>query len=130
MANKNTKKDVLSIEDILKRKDFFKNKNNETKEVYIKRLDSNIVISKADDLLCADIADMDDNLESNKYFVYEIVKEPNLKDPKLHEEFEIKNPLDIVTALFDPGEINGIATEGMKLAGFYGGVELVDDLKN
>ena len=40
------KKEVLSLKDILKRKEYFKNKKNETKELYVKGLDGNIVITK------------------------------------------------------------------------------------
>lgn len=124
------KKDVITLKDILNRKEFFKKKKTETTELYIKSLDANIVINKPDESLCSDCIDMDDNSESNKYFVYEIVKEPNLKDEELQKGFGVTNPLDIVTELFSPGEIAGIATEGMKFAGFYGGVETVNELKN
>ncbi len=124
------KKDVLTIKDILNRKEYFNNKNKETKELFIKRLDANIVISKPDIELCSDCQDMDNNHETNKYFVYEIIQEPNLKDTKLHEEFGIDNPLDIIDKIFDVGEVNGISTEGMKFAGFYEGVEVVEELKN
>lgn len=126
MANKN----VLTLKDILNRKEYFKGKNKETRELYIKRLDANIVISKPDVELCSDIADMDNNHDTNKYFMYEIVVEPNLKDSKLHEEFGVADPADIIDEIFDPGEVNRICTEGMKFAGFYDGVEVVEDLKN
>ncbi len=125
MANKN----VLTLKDILNRKEYFKGKNKETRELYIKRLDANIVISKPDVELCSDIADMDNNHDTNKYFMYEIVVEPNLKDSKLHEEFGVADPVDIIDEIFDPGEVNRICTEGMKFAGFYDGVEVVEDLK-
>lgn len=124
------KKNVLTLKDILNRKEFFKNKNKETKELYIKRLNANIVISKPDAALCSDCFDMGENHEANRYFIYEIIQEPNLKDEELHKEFGVEEPLDIVDELFDTGEIASIATEGMKLAGFYGGVEVVEDLKN
>ena len=124
------KNNVLTLKDILKRKDFFKAKNKETRELYIKRLDANIVITKPDIALCSECLDMEDSHESNKYFVYEIIAEPNLKDAKLQEEFGVVEPIDIVDELFDAGEIAGIATEGMKFAGFYGGVEVVEELKN
>lgn len=124
------KKNILKIEDILKRKDFFKNKKNETKELHIKSLDCNIVIKKADATLCYECMDMEDNEEANKFFVYETVSEPNLKDTKLHEEFGCITPLDIVYEIFEPGEVAGIATEGMKFAGFHGGVEEIEALKN
>lgn len=124
------KKNVLTLKDILNRKDYFNNKKNETRELYIKSLDANVVISKPDTALCSDCIDMEDNHESNKYFVYEIMLEPNLKDTKLHEEFGLDDPLDIVDVLFDTGEVAGIATEGMKFAGFYGGVEVAEELKN
>lgn len=124
------KKEVLKLEDILSKKETLKNRHKETKELFVKRLDGNIVISKPDIVLCGDISEMENNHDTNKYFVYEIVTEPNLKDPKLHEAFGVDDPIDIVDEIFDVGEINMISTEGMMFAGFYNGVEVVENLKN
>ncbi len=72
---------------------------------------------------------MENSIESDKYFVYEIVKKPNLKSEKLHTEFGCKdNPLDIVDVLFETGEIADIAKIAASFAGF-GVVEEVEDLK-
>ena len=124
------KKDVITLKDILKRKDYFENKRNETKELYIKSLDANIVINKPEKELCMECIDMEDASEGDRYFVYEIIKEPNLHDTELHEAFGVKVPTDIVDKIFDPGEIAGIAKEGMEFAGYFNSVKAIDDLKN
>lgn len=124
------KKEVITLKDILKRKDFFEKRKNETKELYIKSLDANIVISKPTKELCIDVLDMEDTSEGDRYFIYEIIKEPNLHDTELHKEFNVKNPLDIIDKIFDPGEISGIAKEGLKFAGYTDGVMAVEDIKN
>lgn len=124
------KKNVVTLKDILKRKEYFENKKNETKELYVRSLDGNIVISKPDRDLCMESLEMEDASEGDRYFVYEIVKEPNLHDTELHEAFGVKVPIDILDKLFDPGEISAIAKEGMEFAGYFNAVKAIDDLKN
>ncbi|EGT4600855.1 TPA: phage portal protein [Clostridioides difficile] len=124
------KKEMVTIEDILRRKEYFAKKSEETKQLYIPSLDGNIEISKPDRMLCLDAIEMEDAVEGDKYFVYEIVKSPNLKSEKLHAEFGCKdNPLDIVDVLFEAGEITDIVKIATKFAGF-GVVEEIEDLKN
>ncbi|EGT4532630.1 phage portal protein [Clostridioides difficile] len=124
------KKEMITIEDILRRKEYFAKKSEETKQLYIPSLGGNIEIAKPDRELCIDVTEMENSSESDKYFVYEIVKKPNLKNEKLHTEFGCKdNPLDIVDVLFETGEIADIAKIAASFAGF-GVVEEVEDLKN
>ncbi|HFL3675468.1 TPA: phage portal protein [Clostridioides difficile] len=124
------KKEMITIEDILKRKEYFAKKSEETKQLYIPSLGGNIEIAKPDRMLCLDAVEMEDPIESDKYFVYEIVKKPNLKNGKLHVEFGCEdNPLDIVDILFETGEITDIVKIATKFAGF-GIVEEIEDLKN
>lgn len=127
---KNEKNQVVTLKDILKRKEFFENKKNQTMELFVKSLDGNIVISKPDRELCMDCLDMEDASEGDRYFVYEIVKEPNLQSTELHEAFGVDVGIDIIDKLFDPGEIASIAKEGMKFAGYIDSVKTVEDLKN
>ena len=70
MANK----EVLSLKDILKRKDYFKNKRNETKELYVKGLDGNIVVSKIDRDLYLEALDMERG-EGDLHIVYNSIFE-------------------------------------------------------
>jgi len=39
-------------------------------------------------------------------------------------------PMDIVSKIFNPGTIAGIAKAGLKLAGYESNVTAVEDLKN
>ncbi len=52
--------EVITIEDILKRKEFFKNKKKETKKLYVKSIDACIVVEKPDKELLFDVQEMDD----------------------------------------------------------------------
>ncbi|WP_131042364.1 phage tail assembly chaperone [Clostridioides difficile] len=129
MDNKKNKKEIITIEDILRRKEYFSNKSEETKQLYIPSLGANIEIAKPDRELCIDATEMEDADEGEKYFVYEVVKNPNLKNEKLQDEFKCNEPLEIVDILFEPGEITDIAKIAMKFAGF-GTVEEIESLKN
>lgn len=128
-----SKKEIITIEDILKRKDFYKNKKVETKELYIRSIDSNIVIKKPDKELMYDVSDMSDkgnDKDADNYLVYESIVEPNLKDPKLQEAFKdsIENPMDILFEIFDPMEVSGIASQIVIFAGLNG-VKEIEDVK-
>nr|WP_285842874.1 hypothetical protein [Metabacillus litoralis] len=68
--------------------------------------------------------------KADPFMVYNIVVEPNLKDPNLQKEFGCVEPDDIVEKLFESGEISNIAQIGMELAGYKSGVKKVNDLKN
>lgn len=119
----------ITIEDILKRKDFFKNKKNETMRLNTKSL-GEIVIEKPDVDLLNDLNLIEDEAEGDKYFVYEIIKEPNLHDEKLLEGFGCKsNPCDIVHELFDVLEVSEIARKAMSFAGL-GTVTEIEEIKN
>ncbi len=119
----------ITIEDILKRKDFFKNKKNEIMRLNTKSL-GEIVIEKPDVDLLNDINLIEDEMEADKYFVYEIIKEPNLHDDKLLEGFGCGgNPCDIVHELFDVLEVSEIARKAMSFAGL-GTVTEIEEIKN
>lgn len=121
---------VLTIEDILKRKDFFKEKKKETKKLYIKSIDSCILIEKPSKELIYDSQDMQDEKDSDAYLVYECIKEPNLHSKELLDSFkdEIVQPFDILFEIFDTLEVTNIARELVKMAG-YSSVEEVEELK-
>ena len=121
---------VISLEDMLKRKDFFKKRKEEKLELYVKSLDGNIKVIKADKALCIEVSELEEYEDEDAYFVYNVVCEPNLKDPKLHEAFGIVNPPDIVYEIFEVGEVAQISKKAMEFAGFNSGVEIVDEIKN
>ena len=125
MANK----EVLSLKDILKRKDYFKNKRNETKELYVKGLDGNIVISKIDRDLYLEALDMERG-EGDLHIVYNSIVEPNIQYPQLHKEFGVEVPYAILDELFEPGEIANISNEILGFSGYLNSVEVIDELKN
>ena len=125
MANK----EVLSLKDILKRKDYFKNKKNETKELYVKGLDGNIVINKIDRDLYLEALDMERG-EGDLHIVYNSIVEPNIQDPQLHKEFGVEVPYSILDELFEPGEIANISNEILAFSGYLNSVEAIDELKN
>lgn len=124
-----SKKEVLTIEDILKRKEFFKNKKKETKKLYVKSIDSCIVVQKPDRELMYDSYEMDSK-ESDEYLVYESIIEPDLHSKEILDMYadEIKKPLDIVNIIFDSVEITEIAKKLAELGG-YDSVSEVEEIK-
>lgn len=82
--------------------------------------------------IVVDVWGMPDNMEANKFLIYECVVEPNLKDSQLQKEFGCGEPTDIVPAIFQVGEISTIATEIMNRAGFGGNIssKIHKEIKN
>jgi hypothetical protein len=129
-----TKKNkVLSIAEILKRKDELKNKVNKTARLYIDSLESEIVIKAPDRQLAFELiakAQAGDD-KADLHAVYECCIEPNLKSKELQEGLGVFAPIDVVDAIFDAGEVASISGHILQLAGFGQGVQkVVDDLKN
>ncbi len=121
----------LTLEELMRRKEqiLAAKKVKKTKTLYIESLDSTIIIEEPDGALVNDAVEME--TDGDKYMVYNSVKEPNLKDAKLREEFGCIEPTDIVDMLFDAGEIPQIATQCMALAGYKeGNVKAVEEIKN
>ena len=110
-----------------------KQKEKSLKEFKNIRLgDSNIVVNKLSDSKILDLMDemdedstMKENILVFKEMVFESV--PMLKDKELIGTFELSEPIDIVTKVFEIGEIIKISEELLDL---YGLGDLKDDLKN
>ncbi|MCI1593214.1 phage tail assembly chaperone [Heyndrickxia oleronia] len=124
----------LTLNDLIKDKERIQPKENVTKELLVERLGATVTIRRAERSLVLDTIDLanDDNFKGNsdEFFVYNIVTEPNLKDTELQKVYGCVEPTDIVHKIFEVGEITSIAQEGMKLAGYNDKVTPVDDLKN
>lgn len=123
---KMTKRTKLTLQELLRRKEQMleAKKTKATKELYISSIDATITIEEPDGALCRDANDMEPG-EGDKYMCYECIKEPNLKAKEVQEAFGCAEPMDVVEAIFKPGEIPQIAIECMKLAGYMGGVETI-----
>lgn len=132
MSKKNIKK--LTVTDLIKKKEQLKQKESSTEELFIPSLDAYIIIEKPTRSLCMEaLAVAQDENTSDKadlHMVYHCVKEPNLKDPKLQEEFGCIEPTEIVEKIFEAGEIGSISGFCLQMAGYSDGVKAVKDLKN
>lgn len=125
----------LTVTDLLKEKEKYEVKQDVTEEVYVERLDANVVIRKPEKSLVSEVFSMAKDEEQSEYadiyMVYSTVIEPNLKDAELQKAFGCKEPMAIVEKLFEPGEISQLSQVALELAGYKNGtVKLVKDLKN
>ena len=106
--------------------DLEKVKTGLKEDLYIEQLDATITILQPDRSTVMDSIES----ESDELMVYNIVVEPNLKDTNLHNAYGCAEPIEIVTKIFNPGSVAGIAKAGLKLAGYESKVSAVKDLKN
>jgi len=69
--------------------------------------------------------------EEMKWGVYEFTIEPNFKDTKLHDAYDVTRPIDIVSKVLLGGEIILIYRAISKLSGLdQGNVVEVEEVKN
>lgn len=124
----------LTLIDLIKDKEKIQPKDNVSKGIFVDRLGASISIRRAERSLVLDTLELSNDPEyegnADEFFLYSIITEPNLKDPDLQKTYGCVEPVDIISKVFEIGEISGIAREGMKLAGYYDTVTPVDDLKN
>lgn len=127
-------KKKLTITELIKNKEKITKGKPKTQDLYVDELDAVITIEKPERSLVLESIELaeDENYDGNgdEFLVYNIVVDPDLKDPELQKAYECVEPTDIVKKIFDPGTITSIAQEGMKLAGYTSKVTPVDDLKN
>lgn len=127
-------KKKLTLVDLIKDKEKIQPKENVTKEILVERLGATVTIRRAEKSLVMDTIELgnDENFEGNSddFFIFNIITEPDLKDPELQKAYGCVEPTDIISKIFEIGEVTGIAQEGMKLAGYNTTVRAIDDLKN
>lgn len=135
--NKETKKlmNKLTIQDLIKNKEKNKAKKNGDTTIKIERLDATVTIENPDRALCLDAIEMARNPETadqaDKFLVYSVMKEPNLKDPELQKAYDCVEPTDIIDEIFEIGEISEIAMLALEKGGVKRGtISVVEDLKN
>jgi hypothetical protein len=124
----------LTLTDLIKEKEKYQVKENTTQSLLIDRIGSYITIRKPERSLCLEAFQMagDENQAENAdiFIAYNIIVEPNLKDPQLQKEYECAEPQDIIEKIFESGEISQIAGAGMELAGYNSNIKKVNDIKN
>lgn len=129
-------KKKLSLKELIENKEKFdrKGKGKKRQELYLEELDATIVIEEADTTIITEAQgiDEDGNSESsgNDYIAYNVIVDPNLKDPELQKAYGCVEPIDIVKKLFGPGTTYNIATASADLGGFNHKVTPVEKLKN
>lgn len=122
----------LTIKELIKRKAELKsNRDNKKKQtLHIASLDAHITIEQPDKSLVMDAMEMAGD-GGDEYTTYECVIEPNLKSAELHKEFGVENdPIKIVDAIFEPGEVSRIAQACINLSGYGNSVKVVEQIKN
>ena len=128
MSKKEIKR--LSVTDLMKEKEKYQVKDDVTEAVLVERLGAEVVLRKPEKSLCVDTMKMgrDENndTDADEYMVYNTMVEPNLKDQDLQKEFGCTLPSDIVSKIFEPGEIAQLSDVAFELAGYKkGGVKAI-----
>lgn len=128
-------KEKLTLLQLIKEKEKYEVKQGVKEELYIERLDATIIFEKPDRALAIESLELsqDKDAESGAadiHLIYNSIVEPNLKDAELQQAFNCAEPTDIITKIFEAGEIPAIAQEIMKSAGFGSHIKKVEQVKN
>lgn len=111
----------LTLNDLIAKKAEKANKRNKTEDVYLDSLGGMVTIRVPEDRVILKAMDMmkDETIEGvMQAYVYAIYYSVDLfQDPKLHEEYEVQDPTDIVVKLLDLGERLSLGDQIMKLSG-------------
>lgn len=127
MGNKEMKK--LTLDDLISKKEEFKNKKNKEVKIFVDELDGYIIAKKPGrkEILAA----REMGADGDCFLVYDSVLEPNFKSEELQKAFEISSPMDIIREIFLEGTITNIAQILIESAGYKEGtVKIVDEIKN
>lgn len=121
---------AVSIEELIGKRDEIKSKKGNLYELETSIGD--IVARIPSKQIVSDAWNMSSNMEGNQYIILESVISPNLKDRELQNAYGCVEPIDIVPALFQVGEISRIAAALLKEAGFSGDIKakLYKETKN
>lgn len=112
---------VVSLQELIAQRETIEGKK---KQVY--ELDTEVgtlVAKQPTAAIIAEMQNMRNPLDSNAYIVYNCVIEPDLTSSELQKAFKVFDPMDIVKAIFKPGEIVRIGDALLELAGYGGKIE-------
>ena len=120
---------AVSIQELIDRQEAIKAKKNERYDLETSQ--GTMTVKKPSRSFVAEALAMQDG-EGDKYMILNMVVEPSLKDSTLQQAYGCKEPTDIVTELFDSGEIVALAKAIMACAGYGKDIkkELHEEAKN
>lgn len=97
---------AVSISDLIAKREEIKGRK--AQKLSIMTSIGEVVAKKPTSYLMVEALELDEG--GDEYLVYNCIEEPNLKDKELQDAYDCHDPIDIVTKLFDFGEIKAIAT--------------------
>lgn len=111
---------AVTISELIKKRDDIKAKKEALYD--LETSVGTITCSVPDAALVAEAWDMQDTSEGNKHLVFSCCVDPKLTDKELLAAYDCSEPFDIVTEIFQAGEVAKIAGALLRLAGFTGSV--------
>ena len=124
-----SKKSVISISDLIKKKESILKREKKKVEVYVEDLDANIVIVEPNRGQVTDMMDRSEN--GNEFIIAECIEAPNLRDPELMKAYNVKTPVDLVKKLFKHSTIATLSEKIVSIGGYDGsGIKVVEEIKN
>lgn len=128
-----TENKKLTLADLIAKKREKQAEKSRIEPFYVTSLGGEVEVSNPGASAVYRIMDMpsdttEDGVYANATLIYQAVK--LFHTPELHDEFETKDPIDIVLILLTPAEIKLLAEKVMEIAGFSSPEEMSNDVKN
>lgn len=119
---------AVSIEQLIAKKEAIAKKKKEHYDLNTSI--GTITMKKPTKAFMAEVLNLEK--DNDEYMVYNLCVAPNLKDAKLQKAYGCADPMDIVTKLFEPGEVTAIAKAMMAKAGYGENLEakIHEEVKN
>lgn len=92
-----------------------------------------IVVKAPTAAMFAEADALDKTSDGNAYLVYNCTVEPNLANAELQKAYGVFEPMEVVGAIFEPGEVARIAGKLLELSGYSkNGIlsKIHEDVKN
>lgn len=124
-------KKKLTIADLIAKKTEKEKKRHETKSFYVESLGGEVLLERPDDETILKAVDMfkDETLsgimDGYIFLIYNSIA--LFRNPELHKEYEVLDPLDIVSKLLELSERMAIGEEILKMTRMQ---SIGEDLKN
>lgn len=118
---------AVSINDLIAKREEIKERK--AQKMTINTSIGEIVAKKPSAYLMAEAMGLEEH--NDEYLVYNCIEEPNLKDKDLQEAYECHDPIDIVSKLFEFGEVKAISEVLVKSVGMGKKLDhvILDELK-
>lgn len=112
---------AVTLQELIAQRELINDKKKQLHEINTSV--GTLVVRQPDAAIIAEMQNLKNPVDMNAFLTYNCVVSPDLRSAELQKAFGVFDPLDVVKAIFKPGEIVRIADALLELAGYGGKLE-------